>query len=932
MEKAQKKILLVEDLLITAEDTRVQLEEYGFEVVGIATRGEDAVKLADEKHPDLILMDINLAGELDGIETARIINSTQSIPIVYATAYGDIEYLDQTMSNPGTYGFLHKPLSPGNTRSTIEVALSRYETDQINLRIKRLLEIKDVLHGKLRGQHDLAQITKEFCDILNTQPCFRKIMVYLKVEDEVHTEVRGFSNQFVDKQVQDLICTYEDRPHGLRVDDSLSEQMDANILSMPLDVDGNILGFLVMESRYDHETTPGEYGILLDIGHLLESVLTNAIGFQRDKLNQQKLFDSEARLSSILEKSTTGVFLIDDEYKFEYVNDRFCEIYGRSKEEIVGHRFTDFSSTAMDTIIERYEARQAGEHPPEEYETDIVRPDGEIRNLITSAAVFRSASGKMETVGHIRDVTTERQITQELGKLSQAVEQSPIMTFITNPRGEVEYVNSTVTQRLGYAISELRGKRFQVLDSGLHTDEFWEVLYKTVRSGNTWNGELVNIPRSGALVWVKATVSPVTDDEDTVQHLIVLEEDITHQREQQRLAERNEHLRSVLYEIATAAMESSNADDLYEKIYDHVSKIISTNNFFLAVLNKFDNRIYFPFERDDLGEPLPESIEYDPKSSLTARIIADGESMHLGSQEIDEMVQQGQLSLAGDAPTLWLGIPLKVEEEVIGALVLQEYHTIGSYDQEDIQMLNAAAGQIALAIDRARKSEALHALAEELSSANSLKELLLDVITHDLKNPAGIIGGAIELLEGVAETADIYDILRGSADNLIKVIENATVLSKISLGESIQLAPMDIVSILKDTITEFHSQLMMANMILTTDLPDSQTIMLNPIISEIPKNFLSNAIRYASEGGKVHMRLQQEGENIVLRVDDCGSPIPADKYEAIFQRSVQLDKNSKKGRGLGLAIVRRIAEAHEAAVGVEPSETGGNSFFIKFNI
>ena len=119
-------------------------------------------------------------------------------------------------------------------------------------------------------------------------------------------------------------------------------------------------------------------------------------------------------------------------------------------------------------------------------------------------------------------------------------------------------------------------------------------------------------------------------------------------------------------------------------------------------------------------------------------------------------------------------------------------------------------------------------------------------------------------------------------------------------------------------------------MTMNVDLPDSLIVQANPIISEIPKNYISNAIKYSSASGSINVTLQKTDEKVILRVEDSGEPIPVELREAVFERNVQLAEGKKRGRGLGLAIVKRIATAHEAIVGIEDSPQGGNSFFLKF--
>jgi len=121
-----QRILIVEDNFIVAEDIRRCLTRAGYQVVAIATSGEDVIKNLSCYNPDLVLMDIFLAGSLDGIETARMIQQKRSIPVLYLTAYADREVVERAkLTEP--FAFLVKPFRRDDVVSNIEMALYRHE-------------------------------------------------------------------------------------------------------------------------------------------------------------------------------------------------------------------------------------------------------------------------------------------------------------------------------------------------------------------------------------------------------------------------------------------------------------------------------------------------------------------------------------------------------------------------------------------------------------------------------------------------------------------------------------------------------------------------------------------------------------------------------------------------------------------------------------
>lgn len=112
------RILIVEDDMIIAANISLQLSNLGYEVTGIETRGEDAVNHALENHPDIILMDINLKGKIDGIEAAKAIKKTWDVPLVYLTANTD-DASFQKAKETHPFAFISKPFNKLNLERTI---------------------------------------------------------------------------------------------------------------------------------------------------------------------------------------------------------------------------------------------------------------------------------------------------------------------------------------------------------------------------------------------------------------------------------------------------------------------------------------------------------------------------------------------------------------------------------------------------------------------------------------------------------------------------------------------------------------------------------------------------------------------------------------------------------------------------------------------
>lgn len=130
----QAKILVVEDERIVARDIQMTLERAGYRVIATATSGMEAIRSAVETPPDLVLMDVKLAGAIDGIEVARQIRKRREVPIVYLTANGDRAVLEQAKATE-PIAFILKPYDEQELLTTIEMALHQYRAHQKRARV-----------------------------------------------------------------------------------------------------------------------------------------------------------------------------------------------------------------------------------------------------------------------------------------------------------------------------------------------------------------------------------------------------------------------------------------------------------------------------------------------------------------------------------------------------------------------------------------------------------------------------------------------------------------------------------------------------------------------------------------------------------------------------------------------------------------------------
>jgi len=164
------RIMIVEDEMIVAGDIKKTLQDKEYVVSTVVSSGEEAIKKAEQDNPDLVLMDIVLKGEMDGIETAKQIRSRFDIPVLYLTAYADKAMLERAKTTE-PFGYIIKPFHEKELHSNIEMALYKHKVErklkESYARLKRTMEgIIDamVMMVELRDpfiaghQHRVAQL------------------------------------------------------------------------------------------------------------------------------------------------------------------------------------------------------------------------------------------------------------------------------------------------------------------------------------------------------------------------------------------------------------------------------------------------------------------------------------------------------------------------------------------------------------------------------------------------------------------------------------------------------------------------------------------------------------------------------------------------------------------------------------------------------
>ena len=185
-----KRILIVEDEAIVAKDIELRLKEMGYDVTGMVATGEKALTILSTIPTDLVLMDINLKGKMDGIDTASLVRKTHDIPVVFLTAYADGPTFERAkLTDP--FGYILKPFEERALQIHIEIAFHKYQGEKrIKSREKWIESVLNSINSAVIATDMEGKITyinpsaEAFLDIQRTQLWEQSVIDSIRFQDD----------------------------------------------------------------------------------------------------------------------------------------------------------------------------------------------------------------------------------------------------------------------------------------------------------------------------------------------------------------------------------------------------------------------------------------------------------------------------------------------------------------------------------------------------------------------------------------------------------------------------------------------------------------------------------------------------------------------------------------------------------------------------
>jgi PAS domain S-box-containing protein len=506
-------------------------------------------------------------------------------------------------------------------------------------------------------------------------------------------------------------------------------------------------------------------------------------------------------------------------------------------------------------------------------------------------AYDKSSIGILELVAHEISIYIDRQRAEEnVLKLSKAIEQSPVSVIITDPKGDIEYVNTKFSSVTGYSLEEVKGKNPRILQSGEKSQEDYSKLWNAILSGVEWQGEFHNKKKNGELFWENAVISPLLNQKGKITNFIAVKEDITEKKlTLERILKSEEQFRSI-WENSFDGMRLTDSNGIIIEVNEAYCKLVKQERASLLGKNLFS--IYLSEDEKALSKYKDRFNSGHIETKLEQKVVLWNEEEKWISLS-NSFIQTGK------------------EKK----LLLSIFRDITSQKSYEHELMHAK---------------------EKAEEMNRVKSNFLANMSHELRTPLVAILGFSEFLReelySNSELSPMIESIRKGGNRLLETVNLILNTSQIESGkEKISLHEMNIIPLLKESFNLFIPQAANANLEYKFDVTAKEIVCRidDRLFRDVLNNLLNNALKF-TEKGCVTLKAEVYFGKAFIKVVDTGIGIPRDKQSMIWEEFRQVSEGlsrSFEGTGLGLSIVKKYTGLLNAAISLE-SEVGKGSTFI----
>ena len=272
-------------------------------------------------------------------------------------------------------------------------------------------------------------------------------------------------------------------------------------------------------------------------------------------------------------------------------------------------------------------------------------------------------------------------------------------------------------------------------------------------------------------------------------------------------------------------------------------------------------------------------------------------------------------------------VPLMVRNQCLGTFTVVSGRRDHAFDQADVELAEELARRIAYAIDNA-------ALYADARRATALRDEVLAIVSHDLRNPIAVIGISAEQLLGAPEKVDLHRVtknaaaIKRSAERMSRLVDDLLVVGRIDTGRlaiKVQRTPTS--ALVADALSSCEeTAATRAIRLVSSSFPDVEVLCDRGRIGQVLVNLIENAVKFSANGSVVRIDAVRGRDFIEMSISDQGTGIAPAYLEHVFERQWQAPEARHQGVGLGLYISKGIVEAHGGRIWVESTPGKGSTF------
>ena len=522
----------------------------------------------------------------------------------------------------------------------------------------------------------------------------------------------------------------------------------------------------------------------------------------------------------------------------------------------------------------------------------------------------------------------------EFGDLHKILDLADVTIIVLDKKGNITFVNKPGCMLLNYEISDLKGKNWfdNFIPKG--TGKELKIKFEKIFNNEEEFIESIEYPvllHSGEEKFIRWRNSYLKDENDNPVGIVSSGMDITE-------IKKDEKIQQIIYKILQAANYESNLNEFFKYIHSSVGELMPVENFYISLYDKENQVITFPYFIDQVDEAFP------PKKfgkGLTEYILRTGESMLIDRITDAELVRKGEVEMVGSPTSIWLGIPLKIADNTIGVLVVQDYNSDKTYGEKEQKILEMISYAISRAIERKRVEQERAELIEKLKELNASKDKLISLISHDLRSPFNSLLGFSEILTTEYDTLthdeiqEYLKVIYEASNNLYGMTNNLLHYSRIQMGRfDFKPKTLKLIKIINRCLNLLKGNVVKKQINLSLDVDKNLEVFADEdMLNSVIQNLTSNAIKFTNRNGDVSIFAKEikdvSGKNLVeITIKDTGVGISQEDLKKIKKDSIFSTPGTEReyGTGLGLVLVKEFIEKNGGKVWINSILNEGTTF------